>query len=75
MLKTRAGDIIGTHLMKRPEVEAVTCLSKSYIYMLMAKGLFPRPANLEPKSVAWVSDEVAAWIANRIAERDGGKAA
>lgn len=71
MLKTRAGEIIGTRLMRRPDVEALTGLSKSYIYDLMERGIFPKPVKLGPKSVAWVDDEVRQWIADRIAARDG----
>ena len=77
MLKTKAGDIIGTggaeraRLMKRPEVEVLTGLSRSAIYDLMTRGVFPRAVKLGPKSVAWVEGEVRQWIAEKIAARDG----
>ena len=58
MLKTRAGEIVGTRLMKRPEVEGLTGLSRSAIYDLRTRGVFPRCVKLGPKSVAWVEDEV-----------------
>jgi prophage regulatory protein len=70
MLKTRAGEAIGTRLMKRPEVESLTGLSRSAIYDLMTRGLFPKPVKLGPKSVAWVSREVEKFISDRIAARD-----
>ena len=79
MLKTKAGDIIGgggahtstgTRLLRRKEVEATTGLSKSHIYDLMKRGLFPLPVPLSTKAVAWVSSEVQAWCADRIAQRD-----
>ncbi len=38
-------------------------------------GHFPAPVQLGPNSVAWVSDEVEAFEAARIAEREAGKAA
>ena len=58
-------------LLKRPEVESTTGLSKSHIYELMTRGAFPRAVRLGPKSVAWVDGEVRQWIADRIADRDG----
>ena len=82
MLKTRAGAIIGTggaeiapRLMKRPEVEVLTGLSRSSIYDLMTRGVFPHCVKLGPKSVAWVEGEVRQWIADKIAERDAKAAA
>jgi prophage regulatory protein len=57
-------------LLRRKEVEQLTGLSRSAIYDLMMRGVFPRPAKLGPKSVAWPSDEIDEWIAARIAERD-----
>ena len=78
MLKTRAGALggggahssTGTRLLRRKEVEATTGLSKSHIYDLMKRGLFPLPVPLSAKAVGWVSSEVQAWCADRIAQRD-----
>ncbi|MGO8840924.1 MAG: helix-turn-helix transcriptional regulator [Methyloceanibacter sp.] len=61
-------------LIKRPEVEAKTGLSKSAIYDGMSRGIFPKPAKLGPKSVAWVEAEVDAYIAERVAARDSAAA-
>jgi prophage regulatory protein len=60
----------GPRLMKRPEVEGLTGLSRSAIYDLMTRGVFPRTVKLGPKSVAWVDEEIRQWIADRIAARD-----
>jgi len=38
---------------------------------LMAAGKFPKPIQLAPRSVGWLESEVDAWIAARVAERDG----
>ena len=62
-------------LLKRPDVEALTGLSRSSVYALMTKGDFPKAVRLGPKSVAWVDGEVRQWIADRIAARDGKAAA
>ena len=49
-------------LLRRPEVEAVTGLSRASIYARMAKGDFPRPMRLGPRAVAWRDSDVQEWI-------------
>jgi prophage regulatory protein len=54
-------------------VIALTGISKSYIYDLSNRGLFPKSVQLVPgvgTSVAWVRSEVLAWIESRILQRD-----
>jgi prophage regulatory protein len=58
-------------IAKRPEVERLTGLSRSSIYRLAAAGQFPQPVKLSPRAVGWRADEIAAWIEQRTAERDG----
>lgn len=62
-------------LLRRPAVEAKTGLSTSSIYAKMARGEFPKPIRLGPKSVAWIEDEVDNWIAARVAASRQGEAA
>ena len=62
-------------LWRMPRVEGATGLKQSRLYELIAAGEFPRPVKLGPRASAWVSTEVQQWIAERIAERDGGQAA
>ena len=57
-------------LIKRPEVEAKTGMSRSSIYLAISKGTFPPPVEAGPNSVAWVESEVDAWIEQRIAARE-----
>lgn len=57
-------------LMRLPEVTAKTGLGRSAIYERIAEGTFPKPVSLGGRAVAWVSDEVEAWIMARIEERD-----
>ncbi|MGA8149241.1 MAG: AlpA family transcriptional regulator [Gallionellaceae bacterium] len=64
-----------TVLIRRKEVERLTSLSRSRIYVLMAEGKFPKPIRLGAMSVAWVLAEIHEWIASRIADcrgTDGG---
>ncbi|SDD72482.1 helix-turn-helix transcriptional regulator [Rhodospira trueperi] len=62
-------------LLRRPAVKAKTGLSTSSIYAKMARDEFPKPIRLGPKSVAWIEDEVDAWIAARVAASRQGEAA
>ena len=57
-------------IVKRPDVEAATRLSRSNLYRKIAAGEFPRPIKLGPRAVGWRADEIAAWIEERTAERD-----
>lgn len=52
-------------LMRRPEVERETGLSRSSIYRLMDEGKFPRPRRTGYRAVAWPSAEIDAWKASR----------
>lgn len=60
-------------LIRRPEVQAMTGLSRSSLYRLIADG-FPKPVRLSRHSVGWVLSEVVGWIALKVAEsrRDAG---
>lgn len=51
-------------------VKAITGLSRSTIYEMMNKGLFPQKVSLGANSVAWVSSEIEQWIDDRISQRD-----
>ena len=50
-------------LLKRPEVEAVTGLSRASIYARIKTGAFPVPVRLGPNSVAWRAADIHRWIA------------
>ena len=56
--------------MRLNEVKAATGLARSTIYKYVKQGLFPAPVSLGGRAVAWVEGEVAAWIDDRIRERD-----
>jgi len=60
-------------IIRRPDVEAITGLSRSSIYEKMDKGIFPRPIKLGKRSVGWLQHEVAEWVKNRVSvTREGG---
>src|SRR5690554_6357903 len=60
-------------LIKRREVLARTTLANSTLYELMRAGKFPQSVQIGPRSVAWIEEEVDAWIESRI-EAARGKA-
>jgi predicted DNA-binding transcriptional regulator AlpA len=45
-------------------------MSRNTIDRLIARGDLPRPIRLSPRVTAWLVDEIEAYIAARIAERD-----
>jgi prophage regulatory protein len=59
-------------LIRIKAVIRLTSISKSYIYDLSNRGLFPKSVELVPggSSVAWVRSEVLDWIDSRIKSRD-----
>ena len=60
-------------IIKRPEVESITGLSRSSIYAKMENGTFPKGIKLSERSVGWLEHEVQEWLKNRIsATRQGG---
>lgn len=50
-------------LLRRPEVERQTGLSRSTIYEKMEAGTFPRPRRIGRRAVAWPEAEIEAWKA------------
>ena len=44
--------------------------SRAHLHRLIRAGKFPAPIKLGLNRNAWVSTEIASWIAGRIAERD-----
>ena len=57
-------------ILRRPDVETQTGLSRSTIYDLMKDHKFPRQVPLGEKSVGWLESEIQNWIAERVAERE-----
>jgi prophage regulatory protein len=52
-------------LLRRPEVEARTGLSRSTLYEWMKRGEFPQPVKLGTRLVAWRESDIAAWLKSR----------
>ncbi|MBB1061862.1 helix-turn-helix transcriptional regulator [Marilutibacter spongiae] len=65
---TSANAVYG--LLRLPQVQASTGLSRSEIYRRVRSGDFPAPVKLGERASAWVEREIVEWAARRIAERD-----
>jgi len=52
-------------LLRLPEVEGITGLKRSTIYMMAQEGTFPRPVKLTKRSSAWRNSEIQQWIDSR----------
>lgn len=53
-------------LLSIRDVCRLTTLSRSGINKARAAGRFPKPIQLDGKRLAFVTDEVLAWIADRV---------
>lgn len=49
-------------ILRRPDVENLTGLSRSTIYGWMKKGEFPKPVALGARLVGWRQSEIDAWL-------------
>lgn len=49
-------------ILRRPDVEAVTGLSRSTIYKWMNEGSFPKPVKLGPRAVGWREADINDWL-------------
>ncbi len=60
-------------LLRRPEVELKTGLSRASLYAAIRAGTFPEPISIGPNRVAWLEAEIDQWINERLASRDSAK--
>ncbi|ETX13261.1 DNA-binding protein [Roseivivax halodurans JCM 10272] len=49
-------------IMRRPEVEKITGLSKSTLYRMIARGDFPAPAKIGERAVGWRARTLHTWL-------------
>jgi prophage regulatory protein len=56
-------DATPNNLLRLPELrQRLGGLSRSAIYLLMRRGMFPRPIRLTPQVVAWRERDIIEWI-------------
>ena len=54
------------NILRRPQVQARTGLSRSSIYQYIQDGHFPASVRLGPRAVGWLESAVNAWILGRM---------
>jgi prophage regulatory protein len=52
----------GMRLIRERDRRIKTGVPRSTWYSLMAEGIAPKPVKLGPRSVAWIEDELEAWM-------------
>lgn len=52
-------------VLRLPQVIQLVGLSRSSIYLLIQRGLFPKPVQLSLRAVAWRQADIEAWLASR----------
>jgi prophage regulatory protein len=60
-----------TRVLPIEEVLNRTGLSRRTLYNEISEGRFPRPVQLTARRVGWPEADVEAFLASKIAERDG----
>ena len=53
-------------LLRRPDVQQRTGLSRSSLYNLIKEGRIPRPVQISDRRVTWDSDDIDRWINTQI---------
>jgi prophage regulatory protein len=56
-------------LLRITDVSAKTTLAKSTIWLMMAKGEFPKPTKLSPAINVWKESQIDEWINSRFSEQ------
>jgi len=55
-----------SRFIRLPEVQHLTGLSKSLIYLLIKQGKFPKQVELNKRTAAWLESEIISWIEDRL---------
>lgn len=55
-------------ILRRPQVQQRTGLSRSTLYQYMKDGDFPKPVQLGFRAVGWLESDISDWIAKRVRE-------
>ena len=56
---------MATRILRRPEVEAYTGLSRSTLYSMIAEKAFPHPIRLGKRAVGWPEAAILDWLESR----------
>jgi len=53
-------------ILRRPQVQQRTGLSRSTLYQFIRDGAFPSAVALGPRAVGWLESDVSDWISARV---------
>ena len=53
-------------ILRRPQVQQRTGLSRSTLYQNIKDGEFPKSIALGPRSVGWLESDITDWITERV---------
>ena len=53
-------------ILRRPQVQQRTGLSRSTLYQYIRDGEFPASISLGPRAVGWLESDVSDWISARV---------
>lgn len=67
---TRKLSLVSCRLLRIREVMQICGFSRTALYKSMKTDEFPAPVKLSARSVAWLQDEVIAWVDARVKRRD-----
>lgn len=56
------------NILRLPTVKERTGLSRSTIYLLISKGLFPKQIKLGERAVGWLDEDINNWINHQITQ-------
>ena len=59
------GAEMAERILRRPDIEELTGLSRSTIYAMISEGTFPRPVRLGKRAVGWPASQVEEWLLSR----------
>lgn len=62
-----------TRVIRKPELLSRVPLSDPTIWRMEKAGRFPKRLQLGGNSVGWLEEEIDAWLAERLAARDGSR--
>lgn len=57
-----------SRILRRPDVERITGLSRSTLYAMMADGTFPKPVKLGKRAVGWRQSDISEWLDSRASD-------
>ncbi len=61
-----SNSVVGRRFLRLNDVKHHVGLGRSAIYDKIKRGEFPAPINLGSRAVGWLSDEITAWIDERV---------